>query len=203
MTIDAVVDGHPPVSTVVCRSVIPSDDSDSIYSFAVEDASQSSLNSVATLATPMTSRSQVNLSDYGHVNLSTRRLPPHRSRPSSTVCYPTDQSSLHAYSCSNASRSSQNVCHSMPNLGIYENPSSHELSRLRPTSMISTLPRPIFDSRSLMARIHPLPPVVPHDGPDIAVPGDVITLMIAYPVFWPIAPEQVQRYERELVFVIL
>ncbi len=204
--VDGAVDGwQPPVPMVVCRSVVPPDNSDSIYSFAVENASQSSLNTVATLVTPMTSRSQVNLADYAHVNLSTRRLPRHGSRPSSIVHLPTDQSSLHPYSCSNASQSSQNVRHSMPNLGTYarRNPSSHELSRLRPTSMISTPPCPSFDSGSLAAIAQPLPPLVPHDGPDIAVPGDVTTLMTAYPLFWPIAPEQVQRYERELVFVIL
>ncbi len=69
--------------------------------------------------------------------------------------------------------------------------------------MISTLPCPSFDSGSLAAVAQPLPPVVPHDGPDITVQGDVTTLMTAYPLFWPIAPEQVQRYERELVSVIL
>jgi hypothetical protein len=204
--VDGAVDGwQPPVPMVVCRSVVPPDNSDSIYSFSVQNASQSSLNTVATLATPMTSRSQVNLADYAHVNLSTRRLPRHGSRPSSIVHLPTDQSSLHPYSCSNASQSSQNVRHSMPNLGTYarRNPSSHELSRLRPTSIISTPPCPSFDSGSLTAIAQPLPPLVPHDGPDIALPGDVTTLMTAYPLFWPIAPEQVQRYERELVFVIL
>ncbi|KAK0237921.1 hypothetical protein EDD85DRAFT_1004952 [Armillaria nabsnona] len=201
--VDGAVDGQAPVSTVVCRSIVPPDNPDSIYSCAVENASQSSLNNVATLTTPttLTSRSQVNLADYAHVNLSTRRLPRHGSRPSTTVHLPTDQSSLYPYSCSNASRSSQNVRHSMPNLGAYThmNPSSHELSRLRPTSMISTPLCPSFDSRSLTAIAQPLLPVVPHDGPDIAVPGDVTTLMTAYPLFWPIAPEQVQRYERELV----
>ncbi|KAK0480550.1 hypothetical protein IW261DRAFT_1563230 [Armillaria novae-zelandiae] len=203
--VDGAVDGQPSVSTVVCRSVIPSDNSDSIYSFSVENASQSSLNSVATLATPMTSQSQVNLSDYGHVNLSTRRLPPgrHRSRPLSTVHLPTDQSSLHVYSCSNASWSSQNVCHSMPNLGTYEhvNPSSREVPRVRPASMIAspTSSCPNFSSGSLTIIAEPFRPVVPHNSPDIAVPGEVVTLMIAYPLFWPIAPKQVQRYERELV----
>ncbi|SJK98585.1 uncharacterized protein ARMOST_01853 [Armillaria ostoyae] len=199
--VDGAFDGQPPVSTVVCRSVVPPDNSDSIYSFAVENASQSSLNSVATFATPMTSRSQVNLANYAHVNLSTCRLPRHGSRPSSIVHLPTEQSSLRPYSCSNASRSSQNVRYSMPNLGTYThgNPSSHELSRLRPTSMISTPPCPSFDSGSLTAIAQPLPPVVPHDGPDVAVQGDVTTLTTAYPLFWPIAPEQVQRYERELV----
>ncbi len=164
--VDGAVGGQAPVSTVVCHSVIPPDNSDSIYSCAVENASQSSLNGVVTLATPMTltSRSRVNLADYAHVNLSTRRLPRHGSRPSSTVHLPTDQSSLHPYSCSNASQSSQNVCHSMPNLGTYThgNPSSHELSRLRPTSMISTPPCPSFDSGSLTAIAQPLPPLVLH-----------------------------------------
>ncbi len=119
MMVDGTVDGQAPVSTVVCRSVVPPDNSNSIYSCAVENASESSLNSVATLATPMTltSRSQVNLADYAHVNLSTRRLPRHGSRPSSTVHLPTDQSPLHPYSCSNTSRSSQSVRRSMPNWG--------------------------------------------------------------------------------------
>ncbi|KAK0192797.1 hypothetical protein F5146DRAFT_1041518 [Armillaria mellea] len=199
--VDGVVDEQPPVSTVVCRSVVPPDNSDSIYSFAVENASQSSLNTVSTFATPMTSRSQVDLADYAHVDLSTRRLPPRRSRPSSTVHLPTDQSSLYAYSCSSASRSSQNVRHSMPSLGTYThgNPSSHELSRLRPTSTISNPPCFIFNSGSLTPIAHPLPLVVPHDGPDVAVPSDITMLMTAYPLFWPIAPEQVQRYERDLV----
>ncbi len=210
--VDGAVDGQAPVPTVVCRSVVPPDNSDTnntntntIYSCAVENVSESSLNSAVTLATPTASRSQVNLADYAEVNLSTRRLPHHGPRPSSIVHLPTEQSSLHPYSCSNASRASQNVRHSMPNLGTYThgNPSSHELSRLRPTSMISTPPRPNIDSGSLIAIAQPLPPLVPHDGPDISVPGDVTTLMTAYPDFWPIAPEQVQRYERELVSVIL
>ncbi|SJK98588.1 uncharacterized protein ARMOST_01856 [Armillaria ostoyae] len=198
--VDGAVDGQAPVPTVVCRSVVPPDNSDSIYSFAVENTSQSSLNSVATFATPMTSRSPVNSANYAHVNLSTRRLPRHGSRPSSAML-PTDQSPLHPYSCSNTSRSSQNVRYSMPNLGTYthRNPSSHELSRLRPTSMISTPPCPSFDSEPLTAIAQPLPPVVPHDGPDVTVQGDVTTLTTAYPLFWPIASEQVQRYERELV----
>ncbi|KAK0449706.1 uncharacterized protein EV420DRAFT_1646696 [Desarmillaria tabescens] len=198
--VDDVDDGlEAPVSMVVCRSVVPPDDS--IYSFAVENASQSSLNSVTTLASPMTSRSQVNLADYAHVNLSTRRLPRPRSRPSSTLQLPTDQISLHPYSYSDTSRSSQNVRHSMPNLGNYthENPFSHQPSRLRPTSVIVTPPCPSVNSETSTGIAQPLPPVVPHDGPDVAIPGDVTTLMTAYPVFWPIAPEQVERYEREFV----
>ncbi|PBK68964.1 hypothetical protein ARMSODRAFT_1039908 [Armillaria solidipes] len=180
---------------VVCRSVVPPDNSDSIYSCAVENASQSSLDSVATLATPLTNRSQVNAVDSTHVNQSTRRLPRHGSRPSSTVRLPTDQSFLHPYSYLIESRSSQNLRDLMLNLGTYThgNPSSHQLPRLRP------IPCTSFDSGSLTVVAQPLPPVVLHDGPDIAVPGDVATLMTAYPLFWPIAPEQVQRYERELV----
>ncbi|KAK0495876.1 hypothetical protein EDD18DRAFT_221842 [Armillaria luteobubalina] len=199
--VDGVVDGQPPVSTVVCRSVIPPDNSDSVYTFAVENASQSSLNTVSTFATPMTSRSQVNLADYAHVNLSTHRLPRHGSRPSSIVNLPAGQNSLHPYSCSNEPRSSQNVRHSMPNLGTYapRNPSSHELSRLRPTFMISNPPYPVFDSESLTALAQPVLPIVPHDGPDVAVPGDITTLTSAYPLFWPIPPESMRRYEREIV----
>ncbi|PBK80241.1 hypothetical protein ARMGADRAFT_1021025 [Armillaria gallica] len=193
--VDDAVDGQAPVPTVVCCSVVPPDNSDTIYSFAVENVPQSSLNSAIMLPTSMTSLSQVNLADYAHVNLSTHRLPRHGSRPSSIVHFPAEQSSLHPYSCFNASRTSQNIRHSMPNLGTYThgNSSSHELSCSRPTSMISTPPRSRIDSESLT---QPLPPVVPQDGP---VPSDVTTLMTAYPQFWPIAPEQVQRYERELV----
>ncbi|KAK0203585.1 hypothetical protein DFS33DRAFT_1332598 [Desarmillaria ectypa] len=199
--VDDTVDGKTPVSMVVCRSVVPPDNSDFIYSFAVENSLQSSLNTVTTSGTPMTSRSQVNLADYAHVNLSTRRLPRHGSRLSSTVQLPTDQRSLHPYSYSNASRSSQNVRHSLPNLGMYThgNPSSHQLPRPRPTSMIATSLCPSLDSETLTVIVQPLPPVVPHDGPDIAVPGNVTTLMTAYHEFWPIAPDKVERYERELV----
>ncbi|KAK0452421.1 hypothetical protein EV421DRAFT_1731069 [Armillaria borealis] len=159
--VDGAVDGQAPVPTVVCCSVVPPDNSDTIYSCDVENVSQSSLNSVATkLATPMTSRSQVNLADYAH-----------------------------------------NVCHSMPNLGTYThgNPSSYELSRLRPTSIIATPPCPSFDSGSMKIIAQPVPPVVPPDGHSTTFPGDIATLTTAYPLFWPIAPEQVQRYERELV----
>ncbi|KAK0220249.1 hypothetical protein IW262DRAFT_1494376, partial [Armillaria fumosa] len=190
--VDGTFDAQSPVSMVVCRSDAPPDKS-GLYSCAVENASQSLLN----VATPMTSPSQVNLADYAHVNLSTRRLPRHGSRPSSTVHLPTGLTSLHPYSCCQISRSSQNICHSMPDLGIYAQGNPDEVPRLRPTSMIVTSSRPDFASKSLTVIAEPLPPILPHDGPDIGVPSDLTTLTTAYPLFWPIPPEQVQRYERE------
>lgn len=199
--VDGTLDAQPPVSMIVCRSDAPPDKSDCLYSCAVKNTSESSLDSVTTVAAPMTSRSQVNLADYAHVNLSTCRLPRNGSRPSSTPHLPTESTSLHPYSCCQISRSSQNVCHSMPNLGINAqgNPSSGEVPHLRPTSMIVASSRPNFAGGSLPIVAEPLPPVVPHDGPDIAVPGDLTTLITVYPLFWPIAPEQVQRYGREHV----
>ncbi|KAG7448692.1 uncharacterized protein BT62DRAFT_722057 [Guyanagaster necrorhizus] len=95
----------------------------------------------------------------------------------------------------------KNIRHSMPNFEIFPhvNPSSHQLSCPRPTSTIATPLCPSFDSTTLTVVAQPPPPIVQLDGPDIAVPGGVTTLMTAYPRFWPLTPELVERYERELV----
>ncbi|KAK0449715.1 uncharacterized protein EV420DRAFT_1706647 [Desarmillaria tabescens] len=93
------------------------------------------------IATPAASRSesQLNLDDYAHVDISTRRIHRHSSRPSSIVQSLTGKDPHHRYPPSNAPPSNR------------------------------------------------------------AMLGDVTTLTVAYPAFWPLAPEQVQRYERELV----
>ncbi|KAK0495915.1 hypothetical protein EDD18DRAFT_1353543 [Armillaria luteobubalina] len=149
--------------------------------------------------TPMTSRSQIVLEDYSHVNLSTRRLPRHGSRPSSVAHTAADQNSIRTYTCSNVSRSAQNINHSTSNIATYTHPvypSSHRLSNDRPSSVIVTAPSP--KSGTAPPGIQ-LTPGVQHDVPDCAIPADATTLTAAYPAFWPLAPEHVERYERELV----
>ncbi|KAG7448691.1 uncharacterized protein BT62DRAFT_929785 [Guyanagaster necrorhizus] len=190
----AMVDDKEPE---VCSSKVPCPGSP--VGISVENPSFQSLNTGALCPTPMTSRSQVHLEDYSHVNLSTRRLPRHGSRPPSIAQIPIDQGSIRAYSCSNASRSSQDVRHSMSNLATYTHPvnsSCHRLSSSRPGPLVVTPPSPKFDTAFLVMQ---LTPAVKHDGSDCAIPGGITTLTAAYPAFWPLAPQQVQRYERELV----
>ncbi|KAK0192798.1 hypothetical protein F5146DRAFT_1041528 [Armillaria mellea] len=183
----------------VCGSHVP----ESPVGISVENPSLYSLDAAVQPtprpSTPMTSRSQVVLEDYFHVNLSTRRLPRHGSRPSSVTQTTADQGSIRTYTCSNASRSSQNINHSTSNIADYTHPvysSSHRLSNSRPSSMIVTALSP--KSGTAPSVTQPTP-AVQHDVPDYAIPGDATTLTAAYPSFWPLAPENVERYERELV----
>ncbi|KAK0237922.1 hypothetical protein EDD85DRAFT_832343 [Armillaria nabsnona] len=194
-----MMDDEEPVWGEVCGSHVP----ESPVGISVENPSLLSLDAAVRSAlrptTPMTSRSQINLEDYSHVNLSTRRLPRHGSRPSSVAQTTADQGSIRTYTCSNASRSSQNINHSTSNIATYTHPvdsSSHRLSSYRPSSVIVTAPSPRSGTAPPAIQ---LTPSVQHDVPDCAIPSDATTLTAAYPAFWPLAPEHVERYERELV----
>ncbi len=196
-----MTDDEEPVLGEVCGSHVP----ESPVGISVENPSLLSLDAAVQSAlrptTPMTSRSQIILEDYSHVNLSTRRLPRHGSRPSSVAQTTADQGSIRTYTCSNASRSSQNINHSTSNIAAYTHPvdtSSHRLSSYRPSSVIVTVPSPKSGTAPPVIQ---LTSAVQHDVPDCAIPSDATTLTAAYPAFWPLAPEHVERYERELVFV--
>ncbi|KAK0480597.1 hypothetical protein IW261DRAFT_1473473 [Armillaria novae-zelandiae] len=193
-----MTDDEEPVWGEVCGSHVPA----SPVGISVEHPSLRSLDAAQPSlrpSTPMTNRSQIVLEDYSHVNLSTRRLPRHDSRPSSIAQATADQNSIRTYTCSNTSRSSRNINHSTSSIAIYTHPvhtSSRRLSNDRPSSVIITSPSPKSGTAPPAIQITC---TVQHDVPDCAIPGDATTLTEAYPAFWPLAPEHVDRYEREAV----